>query len=81
MTDNTSADELLDSILGCLGVVDRKAGHRPGQIATVQQLITSYTKQRELALLERLERSIDDGKRSHSMAVIRSAIQEEKEQL
>lgn len=83
MTDNTSADEILDLILQCLGVVDRETGERPGQIQTVRQLITSYTKQRELALLERL---FDDEKINFSggrlnYIVPKSAIRGEKEKL
>ena len=36
---NQASEDIVDSILTALGVVDRKSGNRPGQIQVVKQLI------------------------------------------
>ena len=36
---NQASEDVVDSILSTLGVVDRKSGNRPGQIEVVKQII------------------------------------------
>ena len=36
---NQASEDIVDSILSTLGVVDRKSGNRPGQIEVVKQII------------------------------------------
>lgn len=36
---NQASEDVVDSILSTLGIVDRKSGNRPGQIQVVKQII------------------------------------------
>ena len=36
---NQASEDIVDSILSTLGIVDRKSGNRPGQIEVVKQII------------------------------------------
>ena len=36
---NQAGEDVIDSILSTLGIVDRKSGNRPGQIEVVKQII------------------------------------------
>ena len=36
---NQASEDIVDSILSTLGIVDRKSGNRPGQIQVVKQII------------------------------------------
>ena len=45
---NQASEDVVDSILSTLGIVDRKSGNRPGQIQVVKQIIRTE-KQKLLA--------------------------------
>ena len=48
---NQASEDIVDSILSTLGIVDRKSGNRPGQIEVVKQIIRNE-KQKLLDALE-----------------------------
>ena len=48
---NQASEDIVDSILSTLGIVDRKSGNRPGQIQVVKQIIRNE-KQKLLDALE-----------------------------
>ena len=85
----TNYNERLDEALERLAVAGRGWGVSESvQIESMrseldeakQAILDWYNKQVE-AVLDRLQVSIDDGKKSHSMAVIRGAIEAERNKL
>lgn len=67
----TNQSELVETVLSILGIVDRKSGNRPEQIATLEQELTAYitanyTPNSEVAERERVAR-IDELERLKSL--------------
>jgi len=82
MANNTEDVELtpLDKWFNNYGIHATK-GEQVDAVLSVMHLIQQDVNRQKLELLDRLELKIDDGNKSHSMAVIRSAIEAERKQL
>ena len=56
---NQASEDIVDSILSTLGIVDRKSGTRPGQIEVVKQIIRT---EKQKLLAEVRERVVGEDK-------------------
>lgn len=56
---NQASEDIVDSILSTLGIVDRKSGNRPGQIEVVKQIIRT---EKQKLLAEVRERVVGEDK-------------------
>lgn len=77
---NQASEDVIDSILSTLGVVDRKSGNRPGQIQVVKQIIRTEKLKLLAEVGERVvgEDQPDIGDSSHERNILR---REEREAL
>lgn len=53
---NQASEDIVDSILSMLGIVDRTSGNRPEQIATLEQELTAHINAEIAKVLDRLEK-------------------------
>ena len=54
----TNQSELVETVLSILGIVDRKSGNRPEQIATLEQELTAHTNAEIAKVLDTIESAV-----------------------
>ena len=82
MTDNTQElDGLLNAYLNACVYSQGTAWEQEEEVKEAKQAILDWHNKQAEKMLDRLESSIDDGKKSHSMAVISDAIEAERAKL
>ena len=54
----TNEQEIIETILSILGIVDRTSGNRPEQIATLEQELTAHTNAEIAKVLDTIESAV-----------------------